>query len=55
MKEETDNREWEAIAREILENEPSERVDERDDLNLIGGLTMPKENTDRSHKNSKSK
>jgi hypothetical protein len=50
MKEERDNKEWEAIAKEILDNEPSERVDERDDLNLIGGLTMPKKNTNKLNK-----
>jgi hypothetical protein len=32
------------MANEILSNEPDERQDERDDLNLIGGLTMPKTN-----------
>jgi len=42
--------EWLEIANEILANEPDERQDERDDLNLIGGLTMPKTNTNKLNK-----
>jgi len=49
-KEVNNDREWEAIAKELLANEPDERQDERDDLNLIGGLTMPKSNTNKLDK-----
>jgi hypothetical protein len=40
-REQVDLPQWMEIANELLENEPNERVDERDDINLIGGLTMP--------------
>ena len=49
-KEQLDIPEWLEMANELLANEPDERQDERDDLNLIGGLTMPKTNTNKLNK-----
>jgi len=47
MDNEIDNEGFIRLAKAILDNEPSERVDERDDINLIGGLTMPVKNTNK--------
>jgi hypothetical protein len=49
-REQIDIPEWLEIANEILSNEPDEPQDERDELNLIGGLTMPKTNTNKLNK-----
>jgi hypoxanthine phosphoribosyltransferase len=49
-REQIDIPEWLEIANEILANEPDEPQDERDELNLIGGLTMPKTNTNKLNK-----
>ena len=49
-REQVDIPEWLEIANEILANEPDEPQDERDELNLIGGLTMPKTNTNKLNK-----